>query len=130
MTIRSEWADLNEIRAAIQSPRGPSRGTTRNVLLALCSFANSSCICFPGHIEIAKRAGLCTRTVQTHVKYGVQEGWILRNRRWIEGSKHYHTVYLLRIPELRLEGLSGGGGLSRNESYDRQIATEQPEPFA
>lgn len=123
MTERSPWADLNEIRAAIQSPRGPKRGTTRNVLLALCAFANANCVCFPGHVEIAKKAGVCTRTVQTHVQYAELEGWILRNRRWLPGSKHYHTVYLLVIPELRPELPSGG-------ENDRQSALNRPEPIA
>lgn len=119
MTTQSEWSALNDVRSAIQSPRGPKRPSTRNVLLALCSFANRGCVCWPSHVEIAKRAGLCTRTVQTHTQYAEKDGWIVRARRWYPSSRFYHTVYILQIPELRPELLAGGGVGDTIERNDR-----------
>ncbi len=107
MTEKSKWANFNDIRIAIQSPRGPTRATTRNVLLTLHSFGNPGCNCWPSHVEIAKRARNCVRTIQTHLKYAEHEGWIVRRRRWNPGSRQYHTVYLLRIPELLPETVAG-----------------------
>lgn len=88
-----EWHD------AVLSARGPREPIKRLVLIALWKFANSNLDAYPGEAAIAVRAGVTERTVGTHLKSAVTEGWIQRQLKRRRGKAWNHYVYKLTLPE-------------------------------
>ena len=54
---------------------------TKLVLIALCSFAKDCGCCYPSTRLISKQTGLAQRTVQHHIKYLTEQGFVERTKR-------------------------------------------------
>lgn len=82
------------------------------VLIDLANRANDDGECYPSVATIAKRCGISDRAVTNKIKYLVENGWVERTNRSIDGIK---TSNLYRLPDslIRTWFLSIGNSFPR-----------------
>lgn len=93
------YDDVNAIRRAILSDKGPPKYGTRLVLVALLQFAGPGCLAWPSQKLIAINCGMTERSVRTHLQVAEQELWITRRKHRKPGKKWAQTYYFLHTPE-------------------------------
>lgn len=103
-----------------------SNSATRFVLLVLCNYADENGQCYPSRETIAKKTSLSVRSVQTHLNWLSENGFLTwKNQRM--GSRQSVNVY-----QLQGEGFAPSGGV-RVQMMTSQSANDgnsQGEPFA
>lgn len=93
MSSRFDWE-----RALRQANLPPTR---KLVLQTLSSYANKAGEARPSQERIAEASGLTRRTVGTHIRAAIDEGWVVRlvkGRSKGRGGKALASVYVLTIP--------------------------------
>jgi hypothetical protein len=76
---RSGQLPLFAWRDAVRSDLGPSKSTTRQVLIELSLWMNNDkLLAWPSEETIAERCALSSRCVRTHLKLAEEQGWISR----------------------------------------------------
>jgi hypothetical protein len=96
----ASWAELNNYRRTVLSPRGPKQRLARLVLLSLLSFAQPGKLLFPSQKSIAERASICERSARTYLKQVGKDGWFRVRRRYDRATGWPRSVYTLTIPPL------------------------------
>lgn len=90
--------NLHGWRNAVASPAGPSRTSTRLVLLTLALHMNPQGVAWPSQQTLAKRSGLCLRTVQACLDDAEEGAWIVRSWRGRNGQGWRRALYQATIP--------------------------------
>lgn len=102
MNKGAKWFRFEWERQVI-SNRGPTKSTTRLVLLALATYVNKERIAWPTTLQLAEATALSERAVCTHLKKAVNEGWIERTASKRKGKDWKNYTYRIVIPPVGTE---------------------------
>lgn len=72
---------------------------TRFVLLILCNYANENGQCYPSRETIAKKTSLSIRTVQTHLNWLAENGYIKWEQQRIKDKQAPNVYQLIRVTQ-------------------------------
>lgn len=109
-------------RSAVASQFGPSKPTTRHVLLTLSLHMNErGGSCFPSTETLALETGLSQRSVEEHLRVAEQGGWIRRRGMGLAGQGWRKLTYTAAVPDSARRGL-------REERDRDEMVTEGAEP--
>jgi hypothetical protein len=85
-------------------PESPLSSTERLVLVALCSFADGTRVCYPAVVSIAQRSALSERAVQRALRGLSAAGAITVKIRSVKGGPKVNNLYTLLDPSGGLTG--------------------------
>ena len=106
--------------------RGPSKATTRHVLLALATFVNKENFAWPTTLQLSEATALCERAVCTHLQFAVNKGWVERMTSRGQGKAWKNNTYKIVIPPLGAEPRSvpSGQGAEQRSVASHPLGTE------
>lgn len=90
---------LFDWRSAIASKYGPSKPSTRHVLLTLSLWMSAKGdSCFPSQETLAEATGMTRKSVRTHIQVAEEEGWLERNAHGFGGQRWRRYDYAAKVP--------------------------------